>query len=154
MILAATGIMDIWTIGILDIRGEIAQHRVSGVLKAHRTVAGRPYAALNSVLETGFFKGFLPVVDPLDQVRHPLRGRSRIDIVNDRLERFDQFTPLPFLPVFRPRLKPPAHDKFLVIDLLLVITVYGIIIREIAGPGGRKSRLGIGTACEQDKERY
>src|ERR1700754_926852 len=102
------------------------------------------------MLESGFFKGLLPVVDPLYQIGHPLTRCSRIDIINDRLLWLDQLPMLPFFPIFRLWLQPPPNDKFLVVYFLLIIAIDGIVLGKISYPFIKQSFV-HGCRRQQDQ---
>ena len=69
--------------GILRLRREPANDGVADVLRTELGVFFRGGGILgpNGVLESGRLEGGLPVHDPLLQVRPPLLGRRRIEIV-------------------------------------------------------------------------
>src|SRR5258708_38383145 len=81
--LAATGIRDIRTISILDIRGEITDHGEPRIFQAHGRVILRPFFADNGILKPCFFKSRLPVIDSSDQVGSPFFWSGRLVIVED-----------------------------------------------------------------------
>ncbi len=83
-------------------------------------------------LKPGRLERLLPGLDPLPDVAAPLGRRGRVEVVDDRLHRLDQFAAGVGRRVLR--LQPPAADELLRRRLLLVEAVVHALDREEADP--------------------
>ncbi len=128
--LTTSRIVYIRTISILNRRCEIADHRITGIFQTHGSVVFWPLFTHDSIFETGFFKGFLPIVYTQDQVFSPLLRSSRIDIIDNWFFRLNKFTFFPFFNIFIFWFQSPTNSKFFVFNFLLIITKKYIIICE------------------------
>ena len=130
---ARAGVADVGAIGVLDGRSQIADYAVARILHRHGGVALGPLLGADGVLPTGLFKGFLPVVDTLNEVGAPALGRGRINIVDDGLLGLDEFARSHLAPVLVALgLQAPAADELLALDALLVVGILREGVGEIA----------------------
>src|SRR5829696_7984369 len=88
--LTAARVMNVRTAGVGNIRGFINNGRVTGTFQAPGRIVGWSHFGYDSILPAGFFKGYIPVINTLDQVWNPFLRRSRIDIINDLFLGFNQ----------------------------------------------------------------
>ncbi|EJX06421.1 hypothetical protein EVA_05472 [gut metagenome] len=94
-----TGVVYIGTICVFYRRSQITDARVACIFHRHGRIVLGPFLTDNCILKARLFKGFLPVVYTLDEIRTPLLRRSRVDVVNNRLLRLNQFAALHLLRV-------------------------------------------------------
>ena len=69
---------------------QITQERIACVVGTDVAAFGHLFAH-NGILKSCGFKCFVPVIDALNEIRHPLFWRGRVDIINDLLLGFDEF---------------------------------------------------------------
>ena len=86
------------------------------------------------VLEAGRFERRLPALDAFLDVRHPLRGRRRIDVVDDRLHRLGERGVRILL------FQPPARDVAAALRAMLVAAVVDLLDGEVADALVEQSR--------------
>ena len=92
--LAAARVVDMRPVGILNVRGEVANDRIPGVFHRHGAVVFRPLLGHDGILETSLLKRLLPVVHALNEVRAPLLRRGGVNVIHNGLARLHQFAPL------------------------------------------------------------
>ena len=120
----AAWVFYMWAVSILGLRGKIAQHVETGIVKTHRGVVGGPLLALNGILKACRLEGNIPVVDSFNKVRHPFLGRCGVDIKHDWLDGFYQFTALIAFYVFGN--EPETRDKLFALALVLLVREDGV----------------------------
>ena len=122
--LTRTRVVHIGAVGVGDGRGEVANHRETRVLEAHRRVVLRPFARLDGVFETRLLEGFLPILHPENEILAPLLRRGGIDVVNDGFLGFNQFAAAIFVHVFGAGLQAPARNHLPRLHTLLVVGIF------------------------------
>ena len=130
----AAGVADMRAVGIGDGTGQVAYHAVAGILHAHGGVLG-PLLAAYGILETGPLEGHLPVVDTLYEVLPPLLGRGGVDVVDDGLLGFHEFSAAHLLDILGTGLQPVACYVALGPDTLLLVVIVLVVVGEIAHAG-------------------
>ena len=116
------------TVGIFYLSREIAYHAVAGVVDAHVGVVG-PRLGLDGVLETGGFERHVPVFNSLDEIGHPLLGRSRVYVVYDGLHGFYQ--PSLTIGFYIARHQTVTGDERLTLGLVLGVRETGEIVDKV-----------------------
>ena len=122
--LTATGIVYVRTACVRYIGRFIYDSGMTCILQTPCRIVGRSFFSKDCVLESGFFKSRLPVVDTLNQIGNPLLGGSRINVNHNRILRFYQFSVQVFFDIFVFRLKTPAGDlRFILHSLGIFVKV-------------------------------
>ena len=103
----------------------IDDSRVAGIFQAPCRVVRGGFLADDGVLEAGFLKGFLPVVDSLNQVGNPLLRSSRVDVNNDRFLGFYKFSSQISFFVLVFRFETPTGDvRFVFHSVRIAVKVF------------------------------
>ena len=122
--LTATGIVYVRTACVRYIGRFIYDSGMTCILQTPCRIVGRSFFSKDCVLESGFFKSRLPVVDTLNQIGNPLLGGSRINVNHNRILRFYQFSVQVFFDILVFRLKTPAGNlRFILHSLGIFVKV-------------------------------
>ena len=124
------GVYDTRPVCILRLRRQITHDGEPRIVHRHRGII-RPVLGRYGILKAGSFKSLVPIVDTCLQVRHPLLGRSGVNIEHDLLLGLNQFSSLIRFQVFG--LQAVAGDDSLMFRSLLVLKLHDFGI-EIAYP--------------------
>ena len=131
--LACAGVVNVRSVGVFYVRGQVAYARVARILHGHIGTVRWPFLAHNGILEACLFESLLPVVDTLDEVFAPLHGCGGVDIVDDGLLWFDEFAVFPAFQVgLILRFQSPAADEALGVGALLVVAKVCEAVGEVA----------------------
>ena len=97
--LPTTRIGDAGTTGIRNIGGLINDGRITGIIQTPGAVffLSRSAFGEDGIFKARLLKGYFPIIHTLHQIRNPFSRCCRIDVENDGLLGFNQFTPLVFL---------------------------------------------------------
>ncbi len=123
-------IVDVRAGGVLRPRREIPDHRVAGILGMPLRIVLRRVGRDDRVGESGLLEGHLPVLDALREIRAPLLGRGRVDVVDDRLDRLDEFAAGVGLGVGG--FEPPPDDVLALLGALRVVAVVDLVEGDVA----------------------
>ena len=125
--LTAARVYNARTVGILRLRGQIAHHRVAGIVETHRRVVG-PVLGNDSVLKAGSLESHIPVFDTHLQILRPLLRSSRVDIEYNLLLGFHQFAGLVSLRILG--FQPVARDNGVALGNIVVAIAHHPAVEE------------------------
>ena len=130
---AGTGVVHLWSVGVFDGRGQVADAGIACILHRHGAVVLGPFPSDDGIFESGVFEGFLPVVDTLNEVFAPLFRGSGVYVVDDGLLRLNEFAGFPAFQVGTVFwLQAPACDEAVLLHFLLIVREDVIAVGEIA----------------------
>ena len=137
----AAGIVYVRTACVRNVGRLIDDSRVAGVFQTPGRIVRGGFLTDNGILESGFFEGFLPVVDTLNQVGNPLLRSSRVDVNNDRFLGFYKFSSQISFFVLVFRFETPTGDVRFVFHTVRVTVKVFIADSKIAYAGVIESRF-------------
>ena len=128
--LTRTWVDDMWTVGILYFCRQIAKYAITSIINTHVLVVLWPFLTNDGILETCSLKGYVPVVDTLNEIRNPFLWSCWVDIIYNLLLRFYELTLSVCFLVFW--YKTIASSNLFTLCSVLIIVEIGDICGEIS----------------------